>query len=673
MLNQPDFGRGIWTKDVLMTTPGPWDERRPPSNSITEQWKRIVDWSSEHGFDRIIANGFKDEGIKHGWSFHRVLDFQKHKEANMYSREEKTRGRETIREILTYVKKKGLAFYVHHFNFLGPSTFVKAHPQMQTRWLITKEDLRLTKDDPAYLRLTEPGANVYGNLCWSQDVYQSFMKSCWEETFAAFPDLDGLMVTIGEQIFCACEYCRDKRRLAVNFGKFFIDTMRSLEKNPLIRTWYIMDLFADFPKGATMVSKHGLFDVCVPEPEEEVHEWVKAGHDVWLSKVAVGENNSFFIWANPKHFWDVARCSRGSNVRGFICIFTIHHWGLFSESRIQQLNQMALAEYSDLVSDQLPYDPAPWEEYLSTIAGDGVGKSFLEALELHSSLLLDLGRVVGASYEGFQPNWFYPASDLIVRPRTWWPGDLGTFHGAPPAPWRADLLSFPDIMRFIDENCSRVIDVAKMKPVTVDTLRELASSSGKTLCFDLLTEDLGKARKALDISRAIGGRVCSDLRSEFHLWQTHVEATIAFGEYWLNLLLAKMYYDSAFNLRKNMHWKEFPLAASQAIQTIGAATAALRLFDGLMQETTPSKSLSTRKGMDWLVNIRLRELSLMEEEMRTLFDTGGHPCFSPRTGQGGSPFWAWFDHGGSENGLVAPPTEKPGRGLWSHLWEQPWS
>jgi len=529
--------RGTWwfRPGFLDPPPGPWGGYEKFGDDPVAVWKLALNWMADNGLNFVVAGigpEAKDPNY-HDWCFHYVLDFPRYPESRVFSPQFVSENREMIREIFAHARSKGIAPYIHHYNFGAPFKFIDAHPE-----LLEKH----RQPDGSYaFRTMDSAGLIRGNVCWSEQVYKDYMIACWQEFCEAMPESEGVMVTPGEAANCSCEKCagghknyNQRRRrvenlnMTVDFVKTFAGTLRGLGKTPLVRNWTLpaTSLWLDaLPRGVPYVFKYSGFDAVDCPPQPVVEAWHRAGHTVWVSKEFIGgENAGPVIWNDPSVVWRWADELRRIGIPGVMGIHNTDH-GLVALRYKVQFAQ--LDQFVHTITHDEPYDESRWVDYFCDIFGE-VGGEVLAAAKLFSGLPLNINKVMWERDEGFMWNFSY-----YFHRMQGWPGALGITL-TPPEWVRGEMVTLRDYVEYLAHN-----------PWTDDVVQKVAQ--GKPDPFSFLEAKMEGAKAAAERLEELQPRIPDDARNEFRLLVLSAKISYFTGVQWTNFLRARLLYCGAMS------------------------------------------------------------------------------------------------------------------------------
>jgi len=523
---------GTWWyyPSFLETPPGPWAGPDPLDDDCVRGWKRAIEWMAKNEMNFVISGipSYRKDQVYHDWGYHYVVEFEGFPEAKVFTDEFVKKNRDKLRAIFAFAQEKGVAPYIHHYNFCAPVGFVKAHKEMADKIANYTDGRQSLQDRLGY---------VYGNVCWNEPIYQEFLMSAIREFFQKIPECEGVLITPGECAFCPCPKCRGEKpgergraNIATmsHFVRTFVDTVKGAGKTPLVRT-HVMDpdgnAIKEFPQDVTYVIKYSVFDCIDAPPDPAIQKWVNSGGSVWVSnEISGGENAGPIAWFDPKYFWDAAENLEKIGVEGIMSIDNTDYGFMGLPYRVQQANLLAHTYY---VNHGGPYDEEVWRKHFREIFGEK-GDEILKAAVLYARVPLNISKMVYSGVEGF--TWQFPYHLALD---TSWPGALGT-EGLDPPDWViGDLARVNDYVRYLEKNEWRE-----------DLLEHVAGDRKPPLAH--FAEQTEAARKGEKILAGISeDEVKNDARQELRILQTSARLAVLVGEQWQHLLMGRIYFAGA--------------------------------------------------------------------------------------------------------------------------------
>jgi len=440
-----DFVGTWWFYPSYLESPlGPWDKSHLYGDDPVRNWKAAIDWMARQGLNVLVSGipPFCKDRVYHDWGYHYVLRFPDHPESTVFTKDFVEANRSRLREIFAYARRRGLKPFIHHYNFCAPVPFVKAHKELADKITLREGGRHNLQDWQEFL---------YGNVCWNEPVYQEYMKDCFREFLATFPDVEGIMITPGECARCACAKCRDKLATLSGFVKTFVETVEGAGRLPVVRAWATgldAPVIKAFPKGVPYVVKYSVFDVIDSPHDPAIEPWIDAGHRVWLSKeIKGGENGGPIAWFSPKLFRDVAANSRKLGVEGLISIDNSDGGFMGMRYKVQQIPLEMFVHYAKGGKAR----EKEWVDELKPCFGNHSGKVF-RAVKRYSKVVLNVSKLVYSPTEGF--GW---KAAYHFRGPGRWPGTIGVKgrQGLHPPEWvrSGDRLgSIADAVEYLRDN-----------------------------------------------------------------------------------------------------------------------------------------------------------------------------------------------------------------------------
>ena len=473
--------KAIWWffPSLLEPCDGPWGKLSEFGHDPVLTWKAIIDWAAKLKVDHLIPGiePYQTDRVYNQWGFHYVCYFPNDPEARCFDDETIRRNIASIREIAAYGREQNVGIMFHHYNLMAPERWVQAHPELMVKYEAIHDPVwgHASRND----RL----GNLVANICWNDPEYKAFMQRCWNEVFANIPEMAGAMITAGEFSHCGCDKCtggtpvyvlqdsdspeeialgaaakkvRDEKRaeMSIDLINTFTDILGKLDKEVIVRSWFMASLVNRLPKGVDYASKYSLFDACWGGPDPVIHDWLAAGHKMWETVAIEAENCGPIIWHDEE--WNKLTAERNNALDIQGCIIHINtQWGhvghiaSFTASRNITRMLEGLDQSTEAVSSA--------DEFLSFF-GPESGEQVFRAAKLIATFPLHMTSVVHLAREGFSfgmPPWF----DGAWR----WPGVLGSPRYQP-EPW-----ANPDGLTTIYELLQTVV----AKP---DAYREMIAS-----------------------------------------------------------------------------------------------------------------------------------------------------------------------------------------------------
>ncbi len=595
---------GTWWfyPSFLETPPGPWGGPDALDDDPVAGWKRAIEWMADNEMNFVISGipSYRKDRVYHDWGYHYVIDFDGFPEAQVFSQEFVKKNRDKLRAIFSFARERGIAPYIHHYNFCAPVSFVRAHKEMADKIANYTDGRKSLQDRLGY---------IYGNVCWNEPVYQKFLMSAIREFFEKIPEAEGILITPGECAFCPCSQCRgegpDERasapvRTLSHFARTFVDTVKGAGKTPLIRTHVAGPLAAaidKFPRDVTYVVKYSVFDCIDAPPDPAIKAWIDAGHRVWVSKeIAGGENAGPIAWLDPKFFWGVADNLEKLGVEGVISIDSCDYGYTGIPYKMLQAN---LLSYTHYVNHSGPYDKEVWEKHFREIFG-AAAQRILEAAMLYARVPLNISKMVYGGVEGF--TWQFP---YHLAKNKGWPGELGSRQLEPPEWVLGDLLSVNEYVRYLEENEWRD-----------DLLKHVAGERREPLAF--FAEQTEAARRGEQMLAEISeDDVPERARQELRLLQASARLAVLVGEQWQHLLMGRIYYSGAKGISPEPVRRKL---AKLCLDEYGKGIKAFRMqIESVLDLPQACFDFEqyTGSSRQWQLSIPNR-VRLMEEELREI-------------------------------------------------------
>lgn len=455
--------RGIWWfyPSFLEFPEGPWGSRGASDADPLRLWKSCLSWLADHGLNAAFIHfgpfggdrsPLCNDRVRTGWGYHYLLDFARFPEARTFDRATLRRNRDLLNAICAHGRKVGVGVYTHAYNFSVTAPFLNAHRDALCSSRIGARSER---------QLHVPGVCdrlglVHKNVCWNKPLMQEFSIACWEETFAAIPELEGILVTPGENAKCPCvdcvgptdddhaAYVTSPPRLKTlgHFVSTFADVLHRLDRKPMVRAWAAgksRPWIEVFPRGVPIFLKYSVFDVMDAGPDPALKEWVDAGHVVVATpEIQGGENGGPTLWRSPEYLAGVARKTAEAGCAGIVACVNSEH-GFLMQSRPEQMTPAILFAHAAATGGA----PAgalsvEWDRRTFGAAGDAIHA----ALEDTSAITFALPRVVFEAEEGY--TWQFDYHFFSDE----WPGRIGV--GITADDWAArDVANLADWLEWL--------------------------------------------------------------------------------------------------------------------------------------------------------------------------------------------------------------------------------
>jgi hypothetical protein len=622
---------------------GPWQPSLPPNPDLVQLWKQTIDWFADHGLNFVIpqlgpygrdAVPIGPDRVRFGWGYHYVLNFEKFPEARCttenarrfrsdakpFQPDEIKRNQDIVRAITEYGKEKGVDVYQHHYNFLAPTVFVDAHPELTRLELLRPGNFLQDQ-----LQCWDDRRLLYYDLCWNKPLYREFLTACFEEYFELFPASAGILITPGERARCVCIHCMgprenaeaakaarysdspEKRVTISNFVESFSGTLRGLGKDPLVRNWIAgvnAEWTACLPKGVPYATKYSVFDLFQGGPDPGIDPWLESGHTMWFMKEITGnENSGQALNTVPWIYDDIAKKSLAKGVRNIIGIINVEGGFQFRRYRVQGLHETLFA---NAVGRREGTGQEVAERYYREIFGSK-GPEILRAAEMSSQVPFHMTRVIGSDYEGFCPETGYFLARLPGL-GAGWPGILGE-PGLDPPPWMAlGVANFGEFVRYLEQN-----------PWSDDFRSKVAAGRLDPILF--LRENSRKAEEGLRILASLENEVPEEAREELRFLTISANVAWLMGVEHTELLEARLYYSGAVGksglpVRKRLA-REAMAHYLRALEAVKARGPLLEEFDrmGVIDPQQAIENLYLDRSLHMRLN---RELPALEKALARL-------------------------------------------------------
>jgi len=524
----------------------------PTHPDLAQLWIQTIDWFADQGMNlAVIQLGpyggssvpIGADRIRFGWGYHYVLDFKKFPEAKCFDNDFVRRNQDIVRKVTEHGKKRGVDIYTHHYNFLAPVPFVDAHPEI-TRL----EYLRRGNFVDFKLPCWDLRKKLYYDVCWNKPLYKEFLLSCFTEYLEMFPAAAGILVTPGERARCRCVDCigerRDeadsaagryqdspeKRRTLADFVTVFDSAVKAVGRKPLVRSWIagINEEWVDvLPKGVTYVTKYSVFDLTDGGPDPIVKPWIDAGHDIWLMKEIIGnENAGPMVLTIPEAFDKIAEETLALGVKGIIGVYNAEFGFQFKNKKVQYTNELLFANATGRRKGSCE---KVCQEYYDSIFGD-LGADVLTAVRDYGKVPFNMSRLIGSHEEGFTWEFPYYFADFFGK-KNGHPGTIGS--GLDPAPWLArEIVPLPKYVAYLKDH------------PWDDKFQDKITGDGKHP-IDFLTELEESARRGLEQLENLAPRVQASAREEMELLINSAKLAYSTAKQWRHFFQARLYYAGA--------------------------------------------------------------------------------------------------------------------------------
>ncbi len=596
---------------------GPWQPDLPENPDLVQLWKQTIDWFADHGLNFVVPQlgpygrhmvPIGSDRVRFGWGYHYVLNFEKFPEARCttenagrfrgdarpFEPDEIKRNQDIVRAITGYGAEKGVEVFQHHYNFLAPTCFVDAHPD-----LTHLEFLRKGHFEDFTLQCWDDRRLLYYDLCWNKKLYQEFMTACFEEYFELFPSAAGILVTPGERARCRCIHCMgerpnpqaakaarysdspQKRATLSHFVESFAGTLRRLGKEPLVRSW-IAGINAEWtghlPKGVPYCTKYSVFDLFGGGPDPKIDPWLKAGHTMWFMKEITGnENSGQALNTAPGVYDQIAEKSLAKGVRNIIGIINVEGGFQYRRFKVQGLHEILFA---NAFGKREGTGREIAERHYTDIFGPK-GSEILKAAEQYSQVPFNMPRIIGVAIEGFCPEAGYHLARLFGKDMGH-PGTLGSSKLDPPDWMALGVVNYGDYVRYLEQN-----------PWSDDFRRKVTGDEIDPLEF--LWENTGKASAAMDTLENLESEIPEDAKEELRFLQTAAEMAWLVGVQHAELLESRLYYAGAFGKSPLDLQKEL---AKEALSHYEKALEAIKARRAPLEEMARMKVIDPTQAID---------------------------------------------------------------------------
>ena len=529
---------------------GPWSLDLPRiDEEPLHHWKRAIDWMAENGVNTFIGNmdSFV-KGLRHSscgdWPFALICEWPEFPHAQLFSNYRLEIMRKTANYLIEHFHKRKIRIFLHQYNHFLPY-----------QWFIRQPGLLERKRDADG---TIPGfsskdqALLVRSVCPNAPEYREFMQASWRELFQRLPDLDGLLISLGESNWCPCNECtggvpidgkwqhairNEQLETMRKFAELSVETIQSSGKEPLLRAWHGGgdESFAkSMPKGPVYLIKYSGFNSIDSDPDPIYRYWENVGHRLWvIHEVAGMEPGGPCTWLNPKWVSQVnARAVEQMDIEGSVAF----HNGF--QGRIDQVfpsiffNMEAALKFFYGVD----YDRAYWEKHASELLGPN-GATYLKASELYSQLILNVDKVVGSPEDGIAFSWHV---HFCGDKTSSWPGVIGEFgaKGTEPHPWiRGNVGVLRYYKRYLEDH-SWTEDIA-----------EKAMPANYTDPLAFFKEKCELAHKGLKIIEKIKLEEDDDPYATIHrIFLLSAKWAVELGNLWYYMLRAKVFWWGANSL-----------------------------------------------------------------------------------------------------------------------------
>ena len=539
--------RGLfWQYPSLNDIPlGPWSRHLTQAQQSRIQcWKLAVDWMADNGVTHFF--GVLESPIKAAkqsgcpdWPFHYVCEWTEFPGAQVFPKAMLEHNRQEFRKVFSYMREKGIKPFLHHYNHFAPFDWLIQQPD----WV----EIRTQADGKAPDRGT---TDLTRATCANRPEYRDFMSASWRELFEHLPELEGMLITLGENNYCPCQKCsggvpRGQKwdhiltpefvNTMSSYAKHFSDNLYSIGKKPMIRCYHgggDRALSQAMPKEPTYIIKYSGFNAidCGPDP---IHRfWADAGLDLWTVHEFAGlENASGGMWVNPEHSFNVVR--RANEKGRFTGQVAFHNdfWGRFGMAYPgMEVNlEAGLAAFGGE-----DYDEERWKAYCLDRLGP-YGADYLEAGKLISQPVLNIDKIVSGSLDdGLCFGFNYHFTGEMRFPGLI--GELGIV-GTEPHPWRSNLGPLRRFKEYLlDNQWSEDIYRKALKP-----------GEGDPVSF--WDEKVEAALRGLAIVEGLNVPEDSPHLATHELFLTASRWLTEYAKFWQGMIRGKAYYWGANGIR----------------------------------------------------------------------------------------------------------------------------
>jgi len=535
-----------WQYPSLSDAPvGPWSLDLPRADDDPwHHWERAIDWMADLGINVFVGSADSYlKGAGHSqcpdWPFALVCEWPEFPGAKTFSNWRLQHRRNSFNRIIGHFHKRGIRVHLHHYNFFAPYQWLIRQPGMVQKRLILGDVKEMPADSPEILARS---------VCANDPAYRAFMEASWRELFHHLPELDGLLISMGESNRCQCTECCGRlpgekepdynsapQRLTTfsRFAQLYIDTLRSLGKEPMLRAWHgggDEEIAKAMPRGPVYVIKYSGFNSIDCDPDPLYRYWRDAGHKLWVvHEVGGNENAGPCTWLNPS--WVAAVNDRAVKQMPIDGSVAFHNNFM---ARLDQVyppvffNMEAAARVFNGQAD----DPQFWKSRTKELMGPLAG-TYLEAGKLYSQVVLNIDKVVSSPTDGICFCFHNP---MLGRG---WPGVVGekASDGTEPHPWlRGDVAVLRMYRRYLEDH-----------PWSEDIARRaIPSDQQDPLQYLKHLWDQAKASVAL-LEKKSAPVEPAFVSSH---WIIYLSARWAeqFGRFWFHLLRAKLHWWGANGL-----------------------------------------------------------------------------------------------------------------------------
>lgn len=568
-----------WQYPSLSDAPvGPWSLDLPRADDDPwHHWQRAIDWMADLGINVFVGSAESYlKGATHSqcpdWPFSAVCEWPEFPGARIASTWRLQHRRRQFNRIIDRFHERGIRVYLHHYNFFAPYQWLIRQPSMAAKRLLYGD----VKELPPYA----PEA-LARSVCANDPAYRAFMQATWRELFERLPQLDGLLISMGESNRCQCPECCGRQagepegayesspqRLATfaRFAELYVQTLAQLNKDPMIRAWHgggDEEIARAMPRGPVYLIKYSGFNSIDCDPDPLYRYWRDAGHRLWVvHEVAGNENAGPCTWLNPS--WVEAVNRRAVEQMPIDGSVAFHNNFM---ARLDQVYPPLFfnMEVAARLFDGQAHDPPFWTARAEALMGPLAG-TYLKAGQLYSQVVLNIDKVVSSPTDGIC---FCFHNQLLGRG---WPGVVGEkgADGTEPHPWlRGDIAPLRCYRNYLEDHPWH------------DDIARLAVPSGKVDplgYLKMLWDKAGQGCAMLDESADVEPAFASS-----H-WIICLSARWAeqFGRFWYHLLRAKVRWWGANGLLSKLPVQR--QLATDCLADIDEAIEAVRELQSIYDE-----------------------------------------------------------------------------------------
>ncbi len=574
-----DSPLGPWTRHLLQAR-----------HSRLQCWKLAIDWMADNGVTHFIGvteswlKGAKQATYTPDWPFHYICSWTEFPKARIFPESILENNRKLFRTILGWMRDKGIKPFLHHYNHMAPFDWFRTQEELIERKL--RGPLKGDRP-PTRAEVTTRGkSDLAVDICANAPVYRNFMTASWREAFERLPELEGLLITLGENNYCPCAECSAgiPRRLRwdhiltpefvktmAGFAGLFTDTLLELGKKPMIRCYHgggDRGLAPAMPKKATYIFKYSGYNAIDCDPDPISRFWENAGHDLWvIHDFAAQENCTGCLYINPEHsFKVVRRANEQCRISGQVA-FHCDLWGSLGLAYPgMEINlEVALAAMRGQ-----EYDEARWERFCIERLGPRGGE-YMKAHKLLSAPVLNIDKVVSGNLDDgvcFGFNYHFTGPERF-------PGVIGELGimGTEPHPWRSDLGPLRRYKNYLEDH------------PWCDDIWEKALSPGEKNPVVFWEARTAEAGQGLAMIEAMKVPLDDPYLSVHELMLTSARWIAHFAIFWRGMIHGKVYYWGANSLRTPVETQR--KLAGQCLASLEEAIQALEVMKAVYYDYPP--------------------------------------------------------------------------------------